>query len=71
MAGRTKCHQVFQNVVAELAPLDLVMYLQVLQRTAILTPQSISFEHSVAEQRVLFNAEPKSGFLLAKLPHFP
>ena len=49
MAGRTKCDQVVECIVAEFTALRKMMYVQVFRRPAILTPPTISIEHSMTK----------------------
>jgi hypothetical protein len=67
----TQCDQIVQCIVAQLTSLNLMMYLQVSQRTATLTPPRVSFEHAVAKKIVFFYAELQSRSLLAKFLHYP
>jgi hypothetical protein len=45
------------------------MYVQVFRRAAILAPPPISFEHPLAKQIVVFDAELQSRTFLAKALH--
>ena len=49
MADHTKSDQVVQCIVAQLAPLRQMMYVQVFQRAAMLTPPPVSFERSLTK----------------------
>jgi hypothetical protein len=49
VAVGAKGHQVIERVVAQLAPLDLVVDLQVLQRAALLTSPAVGLQHPVKQ----------------------
>ena len=69
MAGRAKCDQVVQYIVAELASLRLMMHLQVFRRAAILATPTVSVKDLEFQLSIRFGTELGSEPLWKDFDH--
>ena len=66
VAVGAECNQIVRHVPAKLAPKLDVMNLQVLHGAAVLAPPTISFQHLVPDNGVLFRLEFESWLFFAQ-----
>jgi hypothetical protein len=68
VAVRTKRHKATKGVVAQLAPLDLVVNLQILQGAALLTSPAVALQHPLHQPPVILLPQLDPLYLRQ---HFP
>ena len=63
VAVGTQAHKILKRVISLLAPLDLVMDLEILQRAALLTSPSVSLQHTLHQPPVDLLPQPDPLYL--------